>query len=135
MSATVKLSSKLPGDEEINGLDHIVEDLMSSTEPVVVIAWVVPTKITEDIETGARVPTVEVRRVEPIGHPREVSTEITNLAAELYEKRTGRNPLPIDVLLAPKGDVDELDDRRGGEPESVGQQDLDFLHDDDEEEE
>ena len=110
MSATVKLSSRLPGDEEINGLDSIVEDLISSNEPVVAIAWLVPAKTIVDRDTGEKVPTVEVRRIEPIGNPGNVPTAITTIAAELYEQRTGRNPLPIDQILAPKGDVDELND-------------------------
>ena len=108
MSATVRLSSKLPGDPEINGLDSFVNDLHDPETPVCVIAWVVPSKITEDLATGARVPTVEVRRIEPIGFPDEVPQSVRDLAAELYEQRTGRNPLPFEAVIAPKGDVDEL---------------------------
>ena len=48
MSATIKLSSRLPGDPEINGLDDLY-------------------------------------------------------AAQLYERRTGKNPLPFDQLV-PTGD-------------------------------
>ena len=108
MSATVKLSSKLPGDPEINGLDAIAEQLHDPETPICVIAWVVPSKVTEDLATGLRVPTVEVRRIEPIGTPAKVPQVIQDLAAELYEKRTNRNPLPFSALMAPKGDVDEL---------------------------
>ena len=108
MSATVRLSSKLPADPETNGLDAFADDLHDPETPVCVIAWVVPSKITEDLATGARVPTVEVRRIEPIGFPDEVPQAVRDLAAELYEARTGRNPLPFEAVLAPKGDVDEL---------------------------
>lgn len=130
MSAIVKLSSKLPGDAEINGLDAINNQLMESTEPVVVIAWVVPTKITEDIATSERVPTVEVRRVEPIGYPADVPKAIHDIAADRYEKRTGRDPLPMDELIAPAGDVEDLDDdtdedaeqpRLAGDPAQIGE--------------
>lgn len=108
MSATVRLSSKLPADPETNGLDAFANDLHDPEAPVCVIAWVVPSKITEDLATGARVPTVEVRRIEPIGFPDEVPQAVRDLAAELYEARTGRNPLPFEAVIAPKGDVDEL---------------------------
>ena len=108
MSATVKLSSKLPGDPETNGLDEFVKDLEDPETPICVIAWLVPSKITEDLATGARVPTVEVRRIEPIGFPDEVPQAVRDLAAELYEARTGRNPLPFESVIAPKGDFDEM---------------------------
>ncbi len=53
MSATAKLSSKLPGDEEINGLDALVPDLLASpTDIICVIGWVKVVKITQDVETG-----------------------------------------------------------------------------------
>ena len=107
MSATVKLSSKLPGDPETNGLDAYA-DYRDPETPICVIAWLVPSKVTEDLATGAHVPTMEVRRIEPIGTPAKVPQVIQDLAAELYEKRTGRNPLPFESVIAPKGDVDEL---------------------------
>lgn len=111
MSATVKLSTKLPGDPEINGLDHIHPRLIVDDTPILCLAWVVPTKVVEDLATQERIPTVEVRRIEPIGSVDTVPQHIVDLAAELYEKRTGRNPLPIGSLLAPAGEVDELDGR------------------------
>lgn len=117
MSKTVRLSSKLPGDPEINGLDAFADYLHDPDTPICVIAWVVPSKITEDLATGERVPTVEIRRIEPIGTPSHVSQAVQDLAAELYEKRTGRNPLPFADLVAPAGDVDELQD----EPPTAGE--------------
>lgn len=107
MSATIRLSSKLPRDPETNGLDAFA-DYHDPETPICVIAWVVPAKITEDLATGARVPTMEIRRIEPIGTPAKVPQVIQDLAAELYEKRTNRNPPPFSALMAPKGDVDEM---------------------------
>lgn len=109
MSATVKLSSKMPGDEEINGLDSIQDQLLNPEQVVAAIVWFVPTKVTEDLATGERVPTVEVRRVEPIGTPAQVPQEVQTLAANLYERRTGRNPLPFEELMAPAGEVEEVE--------------------------
>lgn len=109
MSAIIKLSSKLPGDEEINGLDAKASHFLESETPVLCLAWVVTKHITkylgDDGAAPVEVPTVEVRRVEPIGTPGNVPQHVQDLAAELYEARTGRNPLPIGELLAPAGDV------------------------------
>lgn len=116
MSATVKLSSKLPGDPEVNGLDSLHDRLIVDETPVLCLAWIKPTRVVLDLATEARVPTVELARIEPIASIEAVSAEIVELAAELYEERTGRNPLPIGALLAPAGDVDELD-----EPSQAGE--------------
>lgn len=141
MSAIIKLSSKLPGDEEINGLDNNVEHFLNDETPVLCLAWVVTKHITKYIGAGdipdTEVPTVEVRRIEPIGIPKDVPQSVHDLAAELYEERTGRNPLPLGALIAPAGDVhmiraddDEDDDadpvvksepRLNRGPESIGE--------------
>jgi len=110
MSQTIRLSSKLPGDPEINGLDSLHDRLITDETPILCLAWVKPTRVVLDLATEERVPTVVLARVEPIGSVETVSRDIIELAATLYEKRTGRNPLPIGQLLLPKGDVDELDD-------------------------
>lgn len=128
MSAIIKLSSKLPGDEEINGLDAIVEHFKDSEEPVLVLAWVVSKQVTRITGTDEEVPTVEVRRVEPIGTADDVPQTVQDLAAELYERRTGRNPLPIGQLLAPAGDVDVW----GDEQESDEEHDVDEVAEADE---
>jgi hypothetical protein len=99
MSATVRLSSKLPGEEEINGLDHLASSLLDSPHQVLVaICWLDVPKITEDTDKDERVPTVRVRRVEPIDVIAKVPDAILKLAAELFESRTGRRALPFDVL-------------------------------------
>lgn len=102
MSALIKLSSKLPGDDEINGLDSLAEQLVQDPEQVVcVLAWLVVPKVTHDVPTGADVPTVEVRRIEPIGTVANTPAAVQQLAAELYERRTGRNPLPFAQVVGP----------------------------------
>lgn len=108
MSATVKLSSRLPGDPEINGLDSLHGRLITDDTPILCLAWVVSTKVVRDLNTDEEVPTVEVRRIEPIASVHAVDQSIVDLAASLYEKRTGRNPLPIGGLVSPVGDVDQL---------------------------
>lgn len=104
MSQTVKLSSKLPGDPEINGLDALHDRLTMDDTPILCLTWVVPTKVTRDISSEIEVPTVEVRRIEPIAAVDLAPQEVVNLAAELYEKRTGRNPLPIEGFTYEDGE-------------------------------
>lgn len=115
MSASVKLAAKLPADPETNGLDAIVEHLYGQDEVTAALVWLVPVKVTEDLATGERVPTVEVRRIEPIGRPDEVPQYVQELAAKLYEQRTGKNPLPFSELIAPRGEVTMLDGGDGFE--------------------
>ena len=104
MSAIVKLSSKLPGDPEINGLDSLHKELLEDPHQVVCcITWMKVKDVRRIIEgpddTPAEVPTVEIARIEPINVVDRVPTAIQKLAAELYEKRTGRDPLPMAQLV------------------------------------
>ncbi len=99
MSAVVKLSAALPGDEETNGLDGIASDLVEQPHRIqVALVWLDVPKITDNTETGDRVPTVRVRRVEPLGTVEEIPDEIRKLAARAHESRTGRTPLPFDEV-------------------------------------
>jgi hypothetical protein len=97
MSAVVKLSAALPGDEEINGLDSIAAQLVDQPGRIrVALVWLDVSMITDNTETGGRVPTVRVRRIEPLGTVEEIPDEIRKLAARSHEERTGRVPLPFD---------------------------------------
>lgn len=109
MSVNIKLSSRLPGDPEINGLDDLRDELLEDPEQIVcAIAWIKVKDIRRIIEhnpeSPSEIPTVELARIEPIDVVDRVPKAITDLAAKLYEKRTGKNPLPFDQLL-PERDV------------------------------
>lgn len=105
------LYSRVP-DATIPG--HIMLPLRPEEEiTLVAITWITPHEVRKVIATGEEVPIVEIRRIEPIGTPDQVSQVIIDLATRLHEQRTGRAALPIEALESPKGDVDELDD---GEP-------------------
>ena len=107
MSALIRLSSKLPGDPETNGLDSLHEQLVGDPDQVVcVLAWLVVPKVTRVVATGDEVPTVEVRRIEPIGAIDRTPASVQQLAAELYEARTGTNPLPFGQIVAPRDRID-----------------------------
>ncbi|MDO5677488.1 MAG: hypothetical protein Q4G35_08290 [Propionibacteriaceae bacterium] len=110
MSALVKLSSKLPGDEEINGLDAIADELQEETT-IVALVWISPREVRRVIATGNRVPIVEIRRIEPLGEPSDLPAELVQLVLDQQAQRTGRTPLPIDQVTVPAGSVDELDDK------------------------
>lgn len=125
MSALVKLSSKLPGDEEINGLDAIAEKLQEETT-IVALVWISPREVRRVIATGNKVPVVEIRRIEPLGEPSDLPTELVQMALDQQAQRTGRTPLPVDQVTVPAGSVDELDEgppsrptRPAGEPTPI----------------
>lgn len=103
MSKLVKLSSRLPGDEEINGVDHLAGQLVSDPDQIlVVIAWIKVRKIEKIIETGDEmpdeVPTIEIARIEPIDQVQRVPKDIIEMAARLNEARTGHRALPFDEI-------------------------------------
>jgi hypothetical protein len=102
MSATVKLSSALPGDEEINGLDALRDQLVNEPHRIVVgLVWLDVPRIVTDTERDVEIPVVRVRRIEPLGDVTEIPDEVRKLAARAHEARTGRTPLPFeDVELA-----------------------------------
>lgn len=111
MSALIRLSSKLPGDEETNGLDSLHEQLVNDPDQVVcALAWFVVPKVTRVVATRAEVPTIEIRRVEPIATVDKTPAAIQQLAAELYQARTGANPLPFDQLVADLVEVSKVEE-------------------------
>ena len=71
MSQKIRLSSKLPGDEAINGLDSLAESLVEQPRPVCAIVWFTVPRASvtygprgEVVET---VPNLVVAKVEPLG--------------------------------------------------------------------
>lgn len=105
MSSTVRLSSKLSKDEETNGLDSLAGDLLANPGRVVcALVWLTVDKITEDVEHGGvRVPSVRVKRIEPIATVDKVPEQVVELALKLNTERTGKTPLPFDVTETVEG--------------------------------
>lgn len=114
MSAYVKLGSKLPGDPEINGLDDRAQWLEENPdEPLVCICYLDVQKLTIDTDSGAHVPTVRVRRIEPLGTIDEVPQAVRKVMAAAEEARTGRTPLPFETVVSsadPHGDPLPVED-------------------------
>lgn len=112
MSAAVKLSTKLPGDPTINGLDSYASRLVDDPEELlVVVAYLDTAKVTIDTDTDDHIPTVRVRRVEPLGRLSDVPQGVRDAVAAAEEERTGRKPLPFELVEAGEHALsDTLDD-------------------------
>lgn len=103
MSATVKLSSKLPGDPEINGLDAYAEHLLNEPDELLVaIVYFDSPKELVDHEADTRVPVARIRRVEPLGTIPDVPQAVRDAMADAEGERTGRTPLPFEIVVPPK---------------------------------
>lgn len=102
MSAVVKLSSALPGNEEINGLDSHAKKFIETPERLhLALVWLDVKEIRDMTDTGERIPVLRVRRAELVGDAHDAPQELRDLALRLYEERTGKTPLPIDSLGGP----------------------------------
>ncbi len=107
MSAVVKLSGVLAGDDEFNGLDATADELLDQPTKLRVGIVVYDVRnIVENIDEDTRVPVVRLRKFEPLGAVGEVPDAITMAIAAAHERRTGRTALPLDVLDARTAHVD-----------------------------
>lgn len=98
MSALVRLSSKLPGDGEVNGLDGIVEDLVAEPRTIrLAVCWYDCSKITSDTDAGDDVPTVRLRRFEPICELGKMPPDLAKIIGRVIEERTGTAALPLNI--------------------------------------
>lgn len=98
MSALVKLSSKLPGDFEVNGIDQQVEELIDEPKALrIAVVWYDTLKVTMDTDSGDQIPTIRVRRIEPLGVADDVTDAIKKTVSKAMQERTGRTPLPFNI--------------------------------------
>jgi hypothetical protein len=97
VSALVKLRAKLPANEDLNGLDSLIEELINdgATPRAAFLIYDVQ-KVVEDVATGERSVVIEVRRIEPISKLKEVPAGIRQAVMELADKRGGKQALPFD---------------------------------------
>lgn len=108
MSAQVKLRAKLPANEDLNGLDALLGDLIAdgATPRAAFMIYDVQ-KIVEDVATGDKYAVIEVRRIEPISKASEVPAGIRQAVMELADKRTGKQALPFDQVEAVSSEAAE----------------------------
>lgn len=99
MSAVVKLSSAMPGDFEVNGVDAMAEALTLGPKTLrCAVVWFDVKDIKQDVDTGEYVPTIRLRRIEPLGDADDVTKTIRKEVEAAMERRTGRTPIPWDVV-------------------------------------
>lgn len=109
MSAVVKLSTKMPGDPETNGVDSLAarlvkEGLGEETEQIrVAVVWFDVQKVTTNSDSGEHVPTIRVRRIEPVGAVGDVDAGIAAAVEAAVEKRTGRKAIPFGIVEVDEG--------------------------------
>ncbi|WP_020385941.1 hypothetical protein [Kribbella catacumbae] len=116
VSKSVKLAGRLPGSTENNGLLSVVQELIDSPKADrMFVIWADVLKITEDVETGDHVPTLRVKRIEPMGEVDAASQALRELVMQAAEARLGHTPLPFDetdvdgVRILSFGDEDDND--------------------------
>ena len=104
MSNSLKLSTALPGEDEINGLDSLADDLVSDPSRLIcaiVILDVKDVRYITDLE--AHVPTLRFRRGE--AWPLADTPEAVRIAMiQRSEERLGRSPLPFGEVAVAKAD-------------------------------
>lgn len=90
-----KLAARLPGGDS-NGLAALAPELVRDPHQMHVAIIVLDcSRIVEDTDTGEQVPTVRIRRIEPIiGQDKNLAAQMLRRA---LEERTGQAVLPIDL--------------------------------------
>jgi hypothetical protein len=107
MTEFLKLAGTLPADENRNGLDEIAADVVKNPNELRALIVLVDCKqILTQADTGDRIATLRIRRVEPIGA--KDADAAMRLYRKVFQHRTGQNALPIDI-------DEEVDAAFGGE--------------------
>ena len=127
MSAVVKLAAKMPGDPETNGVDALAGTLVREAEDGDVnlrcaVVWFDTAKVTLDTDSGDYVPTIRVRRIEPIGVVGEVDAGIASAVERAVEARTGRKAIPFGI-------VEVSEDGAYGDPQQLSIADVEGVVD------
>lgn len=101
MSDTVKLSSALPKDDELNGLDDTAEELIADRRTIRAGFVLYDTaKVVEKTDDDTTVPYIRFRKFVPLGKASEVPASLQKLILKADQDRTGREPLPFDAVDA-----------------------------------
>lgn len=99
MSAAVKLSSALPKDDELNGLDDTADELIADRRTIRAAVVLYDTaKVVEKTDDDTVVPYIRFRKFVPLGKASEVPAALTKLIQKAEQDRTGRQPLPFDSI-------------------------------------
>lgn len=99
----VRLSGALPAGREDNGLTAIAEQMAEYPETVhTLVVQVDTSKVTTDVDNETSVPTLRIRKVEPIERDDDLR-EALKLLRRASESRTGKAVLNYDL----EGDLDD----------------------------
>lgn len=113
MSGQTHMSGALPAGDA-NGLAAIARDLVESpARPHVVVAIVDAKTVRTNVDDGARLATVRVRRIEAISDPTD-REHLRRLLMREFERRTGQAVLPFDLEVEVRRAFD--DHERGDTP-------------------
>lgn len=113
MSNSLKLSTALPGETEVNGLDALADDLVTDPSRMICAVLILDVKDVRYItDVEAHVPTLRFRRGE--AWPLADTPEAVRLAMiQRSEDRLGRTPLPFGEVTVKdrdrKPDPDDCD--------------------------
>ena len=102
---SLKLSGTLPGEPDLNAWTRSPEVVKHPTRMVPLIVLVDSGQITEKTDTGNKVGTLRVRRIEPVG-PQDLDAA-HKLFRRILDRRLGKDALPI-------SDLDEIESAFGG---------------------
>lgn len=112
MSASVKLAGRLPGEEEVNGVDvqqgSLVDDPSRLRFGIVTYRTL---KITTNVELDTEIPTIEIVRFEPVGDSKTVPEAIRAELVKSAQLRLNKTPLPFDEVDPKKVTVTYDEDR------------------------
>ena len=99
MSAVVKLASRMPADVDLNGLDATVPRLLADPEKLqAAVVFYNVSEIRVKPEAGTEIPTVVLRRFEPIGEAGKIGDAVMQVMLDAARTRTGKDPLPLDTV-------------------------------------
>lgn len=99
MSDVVKLSAKLAGDDDLNGLDSLADSLIDDPKTArIAVVWFDCSKIVDDTDTETRVPYARIRRFEPLGNAETMPDVLRQIVEDAAEQRTGKMALPFDRI-------------------------------------
>lgn len=115
MSEQLRLSAKLPGNPEMNGLDDYAKRMSDDLTTVVpALVWFDVAKVTETADEEGRitrVATARIRKVEPIGESPETKRKTAELYTELQDLRLGQPSIDFDDLIGSgKVEIRHVDD-------------------------
>lgn len=109
MSKVVKLLGALPADFENNGLDALAASLIEHPEQIrTALVWFDVHHKTDVTDSAEVVPSVRIRKIEPLGNAGEMEDAVKELWFKAEQARTGKTPLPF-------GEVREIDEEPDGE--------------------